>query len=330
MATGSPGRPSASCSVHWESWHVTNPAEAEEISAQVYYPNRLVAFDRHAVDFSLAALTIGPFVLGELSYGTEIRMDCRSHDSGYQLNLSRNGFVDARNGSQTSIITPGAGAVFNPEGTTELRRWSAEAVVIGLKIDRDYLQGQAEALLGRQLNMPVRFSMPFTERSSDHSAVTGAIEYGLDLLHSRSSPTVTAAIGPRLAEIITHGLLMSQPSNIFERLHTPSPHGSPRHIQVVQQAILADPAHPWTAVELASKASTSLRTLQIAFKQATGRTVFQFIQEARLDQARRRLLENHDLTVAEIAFVSGFGHLGRFAARYQHRFGELPSNTKRG
>jgi hypothetical protein len=223
MATSSPGRPSASCSAHWESWHVTNPAEAEEIGAQVYFPNRLVAFDRHAVDFSLTALTIGPVVLGELSYGTEIRMDCRSLDSGYQLNLSRNGFVDARNGSQTSLITPGTGAVFNPEGTTELRRWSAQAVVVGLKIDRDYLQVQAEALLGRQLNTLVRFSMPFSERSSDHSAVTGAIEYGLDLLHNRPSPTVTAAIGPRLAEIITHGLLMSQPEQHFRASAHPIP-----------------------------------------------------------------------------------------------------------
>jgi AraC-like DNA-binding protein len=34
-------------------------------------------------------------------------------------------------------------------------------------------------------------------------------------------------------------------------------------------------------------------------------------------------------TVAEVATLAGFAHLGRFARDYQRRFGELPSETLR-
>jgi AraC-like DNA-binding protein len=49
----------------------------------------------------------------------------------------------------------------------------------------------------------------------------------------------------------------------------------------------------------------------------------------RLERVRDELrsLDPTEATVTEIAYRWGFWHLGRFAARYRARFGEMPSET---
>jgi transcriptional regulator GlxA family with amidase domain len=50
----------------------------------------------------------------------------------------------------------------------------------------------------------------------------------------------------------------------------------------------------------------------------------------RLERARERLLLDHPVPgVAAAAFLSGFVHLGRFAAAYRGQFDEAPSETLR-
>jgi adenylate cyclase len=59
-------------------------------------------------------------------------------------------------------------------------------------------------------------------------------------------------------------------------------------------------------------------------------TPLEWVRQARLDRARHALLESGpDASVSEVAVASGFTQLGRFAAQYCSRFGELPSETLR-
>jgi hypothetical protein len=54
------------------------------------------------------------------------------------------------------------------------------------------------------------------------------------------------------------------------------------------------------------------------------------VREDRLAHARRVLLASDGgATVSKVASGCGFGQLGRFAAQYCRRFGELPSETLR-
>jgi len=80
---------------------------------------------------------------------------------------------------------------------------------------------------------------------------------------------------------------------------------------------------------LARVAGVPARTLETHFRRFLGKTPLGWVREQRLAQARRALLASQGETVSEVALRCGFSQLGRFAAQYSRRFGELPSQTLR-
>jgi transcriptional regulator GlxA family with amidase domain len=89
------------------------------------------------------------------------------------------------------------------------------------------------------------------------------------------------------------------------------------------------PAHPWSSAELAEASHVSVRSLQESFRKSLGTSPMRYLGDLRLDQVRQELTAAAPgaLTVSETASRWGFTHLGRFAAAYRRRFGELPSDT---
>jgi len=83
---------------------------------------------------------------------------------------------------------------------------------------------------------------------------------------------------------------------------------------------------------LAGLAGVSVRGLQQGFRDYLGITPLEYLREVRLARARDDLLAadpEADVSVTEVAYRWGFGHLARFAGYYRHRYGELPSETLR-
>jgi AraC-like DNA-binding protein len=81
---------------------------------------------------------------------------------------------------------------------------------------------------------------------------------------------------------------------------------------------------------LARIARVPPRTLETHFRRFLGTTPLGWVREERLASARRALLgSGGGGAVSEVATRHGFGQLGRFAAQYRRRFGELPSETLR-
>ena len=69
-----------------------------------------------------------------------------------------------------------------------------------------------------------------------------------------------------------------------------------------------------------------IRQLQRKIKLATGFTPKQCIQEVQLQMARKMLEEKVVLSVAEVAYKSGFELPITFSRVYKKRFGKLPSS----
>jgi len=93
-------------------------------------------------------------------------------------------------------------------------------------------------------------------------------------------------------------------------------------------AFLSDPIE---MPELAHHAGVGVRSLQRLFRQSLRTTPSAYIRERRLENVRRELTDTlyaHE-TIATIAVLNGFSHLGRFAAAYHTRYGERPSETQR-
>nr|WP_286184534.1 helix-turn-helix domain-containing protein [Pantoea sp. Cy-639] len=87
------------------------------------------------------------------------------------------------------------------------------------------------------------------------------------------------------------------------------------------------PEETLNLLELAQVAGVSLRQLQQAFKAFTGLPPAHWLRLRRLNGARRDLLREADVTVAEVAMRWSFWHLGRFSESYRQLFRELPSET---
>ncbi|MFQ4144499.1 AraC family transcriptional regulator [Chlorogloeopsis sp. ULAP02] len=87
--------------------------------------------------------------------------------------------------------------------------------------------------------------------------------------------------------------------------------------------------NPPSLVELAQIVGVSDRTLRYGFKTLFGTSVFNYLTQKRLERAEQ-LLRNGGVTVAEVANLLGYSHLGHFAAAFKRQFGITPSECLLG
>lgn len=80
---------------------------------------------------------------------------------------------------------------------------------------------------------------------------------------------------------------------------------------------------PIRLTSMSSAVSTSVRNLQIVFKDELGISPTQFIQQYRLHRFRNHLASSNSVT--EAAYSSGFKHLGRLTEQYSKVFERYPS-----
>ncbi len=75
--------------------------------------------------------------------------------------------------------------------------------------------------------------------------------------------------------------------------------------------------------DLANASATSVRNLQIVFKQELNVSPSRYIQQFRLHRFRHSLAKSNSVT--EAAHNSGFKHLGRLTEQYAKVFDKYPS-----
>jgi AraC family transcriptional regulator, ethanolamine operon transcriptional activator len=84
-----------------------------------------------------------------------------------------------------------------------------------------------------------------------------------------------------------------------------------------------------SVAELCAMCQVPRRTLNRAFETALGMGPATYLRRIRMNNVRRALLRRSAVstTVTDVALAFGFWHLGRFAARYNELFGEMPHET---
>jgi len=83
--------------------------------------------------------------------------------------------------------------------------------------------------------------------------------------------------------------------------------------------------------DLCGATGVGVRTVQRRFRKRFGVSATGYLKAVRLDAAYRDLVaaQPSDDYVTTIALRNGYSHLGRFAAEFRERFGQLPSETLR-
>lgn len=99
-------------------------------------------------------------------------------------------------------------------------------------------------------------------------------------------------------------------------------------LQAAQQMVLADLAQVPPLPELAAQLGTYEKRLTRVFQAHTGRTVYEFIRQARLHEARH-MLASSIMRIEEIAAAVGFSSAANFSTAFRAHFGCKPSDFRR-
>jgi len=94
-------------------------------------------------------------------------------------------------------------------------------------------------------------------------------------------------------------------------------------IRQAKDIIIARMAEPPTLQELANEIGLTLKKLKEGFKQVYGDTVYSFLFDYKMDQAKK-LLESNQLNVNEVGLQVGYSTASHFIAAFKKKYGTTP------
>jgi len=113
---------------------------------------------------------------------------------------------------------------------------------------------------------------------------------------------------------------MERPRNLP---YTPLKPDDIDRIYYAKEILLQQLNNPLSLIELARQVGLNDCTLKRGFRQVFGKTVFGYLHDYRLEQARQ-LLEQRRMNVSEIARSVGFANRSYFASAFRKKFGVNP------
>ena len=99
-------------------------------------------------------------------------------------------------------------------------------------------------------------------------------------------------------------------------------------LRAAQQLVLSDLSKVPPLPELATQLGTNEKRLTRVFQTHTGNTVYKFIREARLHEAKR-MLASSAMHIEEVAAAIGFSSAANFSSAFHAYFGCTPSAFRR-
>jgi len=98
-------------------------------------------------------------------------------------------------------------------------------------------------------------------------------------------------------------------------------------VRQVHEFLATNFAAPPTITELGKNHRLNKNKLIAGFKQQYGKTIAEFVQEQRLEEAKRLLLQT-DLSIVDVASQVGFKHQSNFATSMKKYFGMTPKQFR--
>ncbi|MFJ6134150.1 AraC family transcriptional regulator [Janibacter terrae] len=258
--------------------------------------------------------------LARIKFGATVGIDS-DHPGAVAVNIPLSGHLASRIGSMNYDAAPGRATAFPADTPAHMPAWAPDLVVLGLRIDSAHLHRESERVFARKgVRLPTDIDLRtpagaawlrMARTTFDNARESGGLLY--------QDPQVAGAV----ASMLVTGLLLAavpEEPTAREALR-------PRPVHRAVAAMEADPARAWTPADLAEIAGVSVRRLQQAFREHLGTTPFAHLHDVRLERIHDDLVHGRGASVTDVALSWGVTHLGRFAAAYRARYGELPSRT---
>ena len=252
------------------------------------------------------------------------------------------GFDDAAGRFDIVLVAGGPAlpeAPSDPELTQWLRRVPERAELYGSICSGAFALGHAGLLDGHQVTTHWQNARQLAARFPDaevvpdriyirdrrlmtSAGVTAGIDLGLALVREHHGPQVAVAVAKRLVVVAQR---QGGQSQFSPYLTAPANEDSP--IARVQMHVMEHIGDRHTLQSLAEAVGMSVRNFGRAFAQATGITPHEFVEQARIDAARR-LLEGSDRPLKAVAFDCGFGSADRMRIVFSERLGVSPAHYR--
>lgn len=282
------------------------------------------------VDMTLNALDVGRVTCGFMRFRDEVSIETAEAEN-YHLDIPLSGRAVMRAGAGPEIhATPRTAGVFTPGRPVRLdcSAWFSQ---LSIMIPRAELELELERLLDRESVRPLEYTSELDLTEPGGRMLLQTLRMVDEAAAMTGGPLAHPLARLQLEQTVIQSLLFAQPHNHSDALRTPAPDPGGRPVSRAVELLRADPAHPWTVVELTARVSVSERSLQQGFRRTLDTTPMAYLRALRLQSVRDDLAraEPGAESVTEAATRWGFLHLGRFAAAYRTAFGERPSDTLR-
>jgi AraC-like DNA-binding protein len=305
--------------------------EACSFLTSVYAPHRITAVERAGFGSDMRVLNAERLSIGYTHFRSDVRLDVPPPPF-YVFCYAPAGSVNVSSGHQSAEVSRTTAAVLTPSAPWRFERWATDSTLMAMRIDRADLEDDLSAMLGRRVVEPIEFrdKLDLTQgRGAEFARVLRLLQddVGEPSELARQHPVMAS----HLSRLVRSALLTSQPHNYTEELYDDRRSCLPAAVQRVVDVVEDDPMQVGSAADIARIGCISLRALGKGFIQAFGIPPMTYLRQVRLARARNELLHGDPdaLTVSAVALRWGFGHLGRFSAAYQERYGEPPSHTLR-
>jgi len=265
-----------------------------------------------------------------LTYGGTVRFTSRPAESFFTVFVPLAGEAEARCGGDRVALSTTTAAVLSPADPVALR-WPGDCAQLVVRLERTGLEARLSDLLGAPLRRPLRFAPAMAVGSGNGLSWLRGLRMLVTELERPGSLLERRAVAEMFERTLVTALLLGQPSNYTRMLDGEVPAAPTRAVSIALEWIDNHPKWQHTTASLAREADVTERSLQLGFRKHLKMGPMEYLREIRLRGVRDQLraAQSDAFTVTEIAAEWGFLHAGHFAARYQQRFGERPSQTLR-
>lgn len=305
----------------------SDPAEA---SAQL-----LKVFSRHRLELPAQARgfcarfrgdRLGALSVSSLSYGCEAALEIEPARAFVLVSLQLCGHGQVVSPRGRVAGGPGLITIDSSAEAGVHKRYSADSERLNVLIDRSHLDDMLVSLTGRPVRRPLEFAPAMHRGDGTAARWRDGLRLALGYLGDRGPALLTR----RIEETLMLMLLSELPHNHADALGLAPPALAPRHVRRAEEHMREHLDQPLTLSAIAQASGVSVRALSEAFRRFRDTSPMRHLRDLRLDAVHALLRQGDErITVADAAGRFGFVQLGRFAAEYQRRFGELPSHTLR-
>ncbi len=280
------------------------------------------------LDFRHREAKLGSIAVNSLQFGAGVTVNVPPFVDLYLVQFTLAGGCEFRQG-QSSVYAPaGSVVVVNPFQPFE-KTWRPGARQLIIRIDRDVVEREFRALTNWDGALRIEFGSIALDGIPGAGTLAHLARMLCEDLKNVSSGLEHPLVRDRIASALVSTLLVTIPHNKQRALEAAASSVAPFFVRRAEQFIEENARNDIDLAELAGAAGVSARALQKGFRRFRNTTPMTYLRAIRLELARTELAQakRNGGSVASIAHLCGFEHLGRFAADYKTRFSESPSQT---